>query len=75
MRGSPWTFSPSRLADTLQRIREGCDDLLAPSFDHSFGDPIERAFVIPAGTPALLFEANYNNQRDGGCQYDAAKRD
>lgn len=75
MRGSPWTFSPSRLADTLQRIREGCDDLLAPSFDHSFGDPIERAFVIPAGTPALLVEGNYLHLPDGGWQYVGAQLD
>jgi len=57
-RGAPWTFDAVAFIDILKKIHE-MNEVMAPSFDHKIGDPIEKDIHIKPETKVVVVEGNY----------------
>ncbi|KAJ3241597.1 putative kinase [Chytriomyces hyalinus] len=61
-RGAPFTFDSRalyRLVKSLHDQPPEAPDILAPSFDHAAGDPVQDAMSIPASTRFIIIEGLY----------------
>ncbi|KAL0487052.1 uridine kinase [Acrasis kona] len=57
-RGAPFTFNSKRFADTLETIKNK-GEALAPSFDHNFGDPVEKDIIVEPQHKLVIVEGIY----------------
>ncbi len=71
-RGAPWTFDAPALAARLQLLRENCQSVAWPDFQHEIGDPVENAFHIAPEVILVLVEGLYLLHQDDG--WDAVAR-
>jgi hypothetical protein len=53
LRGAPFTFDAARYRDDIRALRSS-GKLIAPSFDHAVGDPVEGAIAVDATTTTLI---------------------
>ncbi|MFD1384145.1 hypothetical protein ACFQ45_12245 [Rhodanobacter aciditrophus] len=75
-RGAPWTFDSESYTDTLKSFKEQPDNTLYwPSFDHSIGDPVDKAIMIPTATKVLIVEGLYVLHRDHGFEHSQSYLD
>lgn len=59
-RGSPWTFNPAGLADSLQKLRKNpYASTTWPAFEHGVGDPVADAIVIQPDVKLIIVEGLY----------------
>ncbi|AWY00023.1 hypothetical protein A8139_08455 [Marinomonas primoryensis] len=67
-RGAPWTFDSAAFVSRVMNIKQSYqrDDILWPSFDHTFGDPVEDDLKIKKEVKVVLVEGLYLlHQQDG----------
>ncbi|MFQ3187449.1 MAG: pantothenate kinase [Marinomonas primoryensis] len=67
-RGAPWTLDSAAFVERVIRIQRGYlhEEILWPSFDHAFGDPIEDDLKIKKEVKVVLVEGLYLlHQQDG----------
>ncbi|KAL6693501.1 hypothetical protein J3F84DRAFT_396398 [Trichoderma pleuroticola] len=63
-RGAPWTFDAAgvvRFVEELSESRFGAHrkTIMAPSFDHAIGDPVEGGITLGQEIQFVLLEGNY----------------
>lgn len=59
-RGAPFTFNAEKLLDLLKRIKNNEEhEIMAPSFDHSIGDPVKDDISIKASHRVVIVEGLY----------------
>lgn len=60
-RGAPWTFDAAGFVAAVRRVRQAAGVLHVgwPGFEHSIGDPIVDAIVIPSTVRLVLVEGLY----------------
>ncbi|TPX63417.1 hypothetical protein SpCBS45565_g06606 [Spizellomyces sp. 'palustris'] len=59
-RGAHFTFNPNRLLELVKSLRERPHDIvMAPSFDHAIGDPVENDVHIGPQHRIILLEGLY----------------
>ncbi|MCR5979989.1 nucleoside/nucleotide kinase family protein [Gordonia jinghuaiqii] len=64
-KGAPDTFDVAGFVATLRRIAEGTDDVYAPDFDHTVGEPVAASICIPSDARLVIVEGNYLAVDDG----------
>jgi pantothenate kinase len=57
-RGAPWTFDARSFVDCVAKLKKQ-DEVIAPSFDHSIGDPVPNDIKITREIKAVFVEGNY----------------
>ena len=58
-RGAPFTFNVKKFKETVQRLKQSDERILAPSFDHSVKDPVEQDICIEPHHRIIVIEGNY----------------
>ena len=58
-RGAPWTFDAEAFVGTVRTLSSSAATVLAPSFDHSVGDPVPNAISILPTHRVVIVEGNY----------------
>jgi len=60
-RGAPWTFDAAGFVSALQRVRQAAGVAYVgwPGFEHSIGDPIADAALVPIATKLVIVEGLY----------------
>ncbi|KAJ3390715.1 putative kinase [Entophlyctis sp. JEL0112] len=60
-RGAPFTFDAEALVSLVTQLKAPSEEqnILAPSFDHSMGDPVPGAISIPYSTQFIILEGLY----------------
>jgi pantothenate kinase len=58
-RGAAFTFDASAVLKTVKELRQSCDTVLAPSFDHALKDPVADDIKIPSTVRVVIAEGNY----------------
>ena len=67
-RGAPWTFDAAGFVAALQNVRQaaGVAHVGWPGFEHSIGDPIADAALVPMATKLVIVEGLYLLHDDDG---------
>jgi hypothetical protein len=65
-KGAHFTFSASRLAADLSRLREPREAVALPAYDRTIHDPVENRLLITPDDHLVLVEGNYLLHRQDG---------